>query len=257
MGYDTISLINRLGFGSIQQGLFTYPIDIATMCELNWALLLEYLKVILGWPPIALVIAIVFLLMFRIGIRDFLNRAIEANVFGQTVKASPPVEQQQEVKGVEENRLAQAAEAQTTQSSESDALLRLNNDPQAQIAINYVKSNPGQTVVEYRRLLFGYNCERLFNSIYGTQISLLEFLASRPTEIFTLPEIALFHTNHQALVGRTEYQLRDYINFLQVFEVMAAVSTPNNQRYKITEYGLEFLSYIKSNYPSAWNQRAY
>ena len=228
------------------------------MCELNWALLLEYVKVILGWPPIALVITIVFFSRFRVAIQGFLNRTIEASVFGQTFKASPPIEQQREVKGAGEDRLAQAAEAQTTQGTESAVLPpELQNDPQAQMAINYVKSNPVQTVVEYKRLLFGYNCERLFNSIYGTQISLLEFLASRPAETFTLPEIAPFHSAHQGLVGQTEYQLRDYMNFLLVFGVIVAEGTPDSLRYRITQHGVEFLSYIKANYPSAWNRRAY
>ncbi|HUX64673.1 hypothetical protein [Sulfuricella sp.] len=232
------------------------------MCELNWLLLLEYAKVLFSWPPIALVIALVILARFRLAIQGFLNRATEANVLGQTVKAAPPIELQREVKGSTEDRLTQAAKVQSTQvagaATPEHATLppELQNDPQAQLAITYVKNNPIQTVVEYKRLFLSYNYERLFNSVYGTQISLLEFLASRPTESITLPEVAPFHSAHQALVGRTEYQLRDYVNFLVAFGVLSAEGPPDILRYRITQHGAEFLSYIKANYPSVWNQRA-
>lgn len=232
------------------------------MCDVNWVLLLEYAKIIFAWPPIALVIALVFFKWFQLSIQGFLNRATEANVLGQTVKAAPP-EVQREVQGTTEDRLTQAAEAQSTQGAsvttpENVSLPpELQNDPQAQLAITYVKNNPVQTVIEYKRLFFSYNCERLFNSIYGTQISLLEFLAARPTESVTLPEVAPFHSAHQAQVGRTEYQLRDYVNFLLVFGVVSADGSPESLHYRITQHGVEFLSYIKANYPSAWNQRAY
>lgn len=232
------------------------------MCEVNWVLLLEYAKVTFSWPPISLVITWVFFKRFQSSIQGFLNRATEANVLGQTVKASPP-EVQREVQGTTEDRLTRAAEAQSTQGTDATAQENmplppeLQNDPQAQVAITYVRNNPVPTVIEYKRLFFSYNCERLFNSIYGTQVSLLEFLAARPTESVTLPEIAPFHSAHQALVGRTEYQLRDYVNFLLVFGVVSADGPPESLRYRITQQGVEFLSYIKANYPSAWNQRAY
>lgn len=232
------------------------------MCEVNWVLLLEYAKVIFAWPPIALVIALVFFKRFQLSIQGFLNRATEANVLGQTVKAAPP-EAQREVQGTMEDRLTQAAEAQSTQGAsipppeQVPLPPELQNDPQAQLAIAYARNNPVETVIEYKRLLFNYNCERLFNSIYGTQISLLEFLAARPTEAVTLPEIAPFHSAHQALVGRTEYELRDYVHFLLVFGVVSADGVPESLRYRITQHGVEFLSYIKANYPAAWNQRAY
>lgn len=233
------------------------------MCQINWALLLEYGKVFFAWPPMAALIALAFFKRFRVSIQGFLDRAIEANVLGQTVKAAPPAEPQRGVQGVVEDRLTLAAEKQSTCGENVSAAANLHlppelqNDPQAGLAITYVIKNPAETIVEYRRLLFDYNCERLFNSIYGTQISLLEFLAARPTEGITLPEIAPFHSAHQAFVGHTGYQLRDFVTFLLVFGVLLAEGPPENQRYRITQYGVEFLSYIKANYPTLWNLRPF
>jgi hypothetical protein len=232
------------------------------MCEVNWTLLLEYLKIFLGWPPIALAIALVFFSRFRLAIQSLLNRVVEGNVLGQTFKAAPPLEQR-EVAGATADRLTQAVEAQNAQHPNPNAPANvalppeLQSDPQAQAAVAWVQAHPGQTVAEYKRLLFSYNSERLFNAIYGTQISLLEHLASRPTESLSLAELTPFHDAHQNIVGRTEYQLRDYIGFLVNFGVVTVEGAPDNQRYRISQHGLEFLSYIKASYPVAWSQRAF
>jgi hypothetical protein len=232
------------------------------MCEVNWLLMLEYLKVLLSWPPIALVIAIIFITRFRAAINDFLNRLIEGNIFGQTLKAAPPHQIPVEV-GVAEDRLMQAAAAKSdggapTQAQETIQLPpALANDPHAQAAVAYVRNNPAQTVIEYKRILFSYNSERLFNLIYGTQVALLEFLAFRHDQSTTLPQIAQFHREHQAKSGQSDYQLRDYVGFLVSYGVVSVEGSPDQQVYKISQHGVEFLSYIKASYPLVWNQRAW
>lgn len=233
------------------------------MCEIDWQLLLEYLKVFLGWPPIALAIALVFFARFRPAILGLLNRIVEGNLLGQSFKASPPPEQQRDAKGAGENKLEQAAQSESLQhSNQVDPAQvplppELQSDPLARNAVAFVKANPERTVVEYKHLLFSYNCERLFNLIYGTQISLLEFLASRPSEGATLLELAPFHSAHQKFATRTDYQLRDYVGFLVSFGVIAVDGPPENHRYCISNHGVHFLSYIKATYPFAWNQRAF
>lgn len=232
------------------------------MCEPNWQLLLEYLKVLFSWPPIALVIAIIFIMRFQVAINGFLNRLEEGRIFGQTLKAAPP-RQPLEVDGVAEDRLTQAAAANPQMGAPSepkaDASLppELANDPQARVAIAYAQNNPVQTVIEYKRVHFGYNAERLFNLIYGTQVALLEFLATRPDQPATLAQLAQFHREHQAKSGRTDYQIRDYVNFLVSYGVITVEGPPDQQLYKINQHGVEFLSYIKANYPVIWNQRAW
>lgn len=232
------------------------------MYELNWLLLLEYLKVLLSWPPIALIIAIIFIARFRSAINNFLDRVIEGNFFGQVLKAAPP-HQPLEPGGAMEDRLIKAAEAQPHTSVQPTVGVlvplppELANDPLAQAAIDWVRNNPAQTVIEYKQLLFKYSSERLFNVIYGTQIALLEFLAAHPVEPITLAQLAQFHREHQSKAARTDYQLQDYVNFLASYTAIAVAGPPHQQTYSITQYGVEFLSYIKANYPVSWNQRAF
>lgn len=234
------------------------------MCEVNWLLFLEYLKVILSWPPMAVLISVLVIFRFRGAIDDFLKRLVEGNILGQAFKAVPPRDQQLEVQvGKGTDALAKAAEAAALTAGPPTAQPlaplppELANDPLAPRAIAYVQNNPVQTVIEYKRLLFNYNSERLFNLIYGTQIALLVFLASRPDEGANLAQLSQFHEAHQAQAQRTEYQLRDYVHFLASFGVIGISGTPEEQNYRITQNGVEFLSYIKAQYPSVWNQRAF
>lgn len=134
------------------------------------------------------------------------------------------------------------------------------DNPEGTVAINYVKANPVHTVLLYRHLLNNYNSERLFNSIYGTQINLLQFMDSNSggTE---LRDMMNFHTKHQQLAKRTDYSLQDYIKFLADFGAIepkkSSFPKPPNTYYAITEFGHYFLNYIRQQYPMAWFQRMY
>ena len=228
------------------------------MCTIDWQMLLEYIKVLLSWPPIALVTAILLISRFRGAIDDFLKRLVEGTIFGQAFKAVPPPQQSGSA-GVTEDRLALAAEAAPPISTLAGEVLppQLAGDPLAPAAVAYVRNNPADTVIEYKRVLFAYNFERLFMRIYGTQIALLEFLALRPDTPAPLSVLAQFHDEHQQKAGSTEYQLRDYVQFLVGFGVVAVFGPENAYEYKVTQHGVEFLSYIKANYPANWNQRAF
>lgn len=232
------------------------------MCTIDWAMLLEYLKVLLSWPPVAFLIALLFVARFRGAIDDFLKRLVEGNIFGQVFKAVPPA-QQSIPAGATEDRLAVAAEAAPQVSAAAVQVAvgqlppELAGDPLAPAAVAYARSNPAQTVIEYKRVLFAYNAERLFVRIYGTQIALLEYLTLKGGASVPLAELTQFHDEHQKKSGSGEYQLREYVNFLVGFGVIAVSGPENSYEYRITQHGAEFLSYIKANYPAYWNQRAY
>ena len=232
------------------------------MCSIDWLVLLEYFKVLFGWPPIALVLAILFINRFRRAIDDFLARLVEGNIFGQAFKAVPPPQQSSATAGPED-RLAVAAGAASNasgarqQAQQQSLPPELAADPLAPAAISYIEENPAQTLLEYKRVLFSYHSERLFTRIYGTQVALLEYLKTHRDRPSTLSELAKFHDEHQQKAGSAEYQLRDYVGFLVAFGVVAVSGPENAHEYGVAENGVEFLSYIKANYPTTWNQRAF
>jgi hypothetical protein len=225
------------------------------VCEVNWNMILEFLKIVLSGPPMALVIALLILGLFHFEIRGFLSRLVEGNVLGQSFRASPPFERQPDRAPPEDDPLKKAAEVRSSDPVKLPP--ELESDPQARAAIDFVRSNPVQTVIEYKRLLTHLNWERVFNLIYGTQVQLLSFLAGRPSEGATMQELSSFHAQHQKEVGNTSYQLRDYLNFLRNFGLVDVEGPSDAMRFRISQYGLEFLSYIKSAYVEAWNRRSY
>lgn len=234
------------------------------MCDFNWALALEYFKVVLSWPPVTLVVLAIFFLRFEKPINDLIGRIVEGSILGNTFKASSSLEQQQKgAKGIEDPLAVKAADAQSNQSVSPSldmtfaAFPELQNDPLAVNAINYVQSHPIETVVEYKRLFFGFSSEKLFNCIFGTQMSALVFLEAAGDKSQPLASLVQFHTEHQNKIRSTAYQIGDYINFLVVQGMIELVSDGSNPQYKITSNGIKFLSYIRSAYPTSWNTRAY
>lgn len=173
---------------------------------------------------------------------------------GQEVNAAPPL-QQPAVPITSEDRLTYATGVVPETSGGVALPPELVGDPTAERAVEYVKANPANTVIEYRRVLYAFNAERLFNSIFGTQVELLEYLALHPEAAIPMQALAQFHDKHQKLVGSTEYTLRNYLNFLVSFGVISVLGPENAFEYKITQHGVEFLSYIKSAYPTKWNTR--
>lgn len=220
------------------------------VCALDWVLLLEYIKAFLSWPPMALVIAILFITRFRDAINDLLGRVVEGKILGQEIKAAHP----KQTAAVVEDMLAKASVGQVPASTPPTLPPELIGDPNAPAAIEWVKNNPTETVVEYKKLMLSYGSERLFNRIYGTQIELLKFLAHSETPVH-LKQLATFHEEHQTKAGSAEYFIKDYVGFLLAFGVIKCEGEENSQVYSITNHGVEFLSYIKKHYPQ--NQRPY
>jgi len=226
-------------------------------------MLLSFVKVVLSWPPIALVIAILLTFTFRKAIEDFLKRLVSARIMGNEFNA-PHREQQQESKGVGEDLFAKAVEAQPTVAADSVAPQHpqpplppeLANDPQGIAAVDYARKNPIQTVIEYRRINSLYRAEWLMNRIYGTQISLLEQLADNPDAPVQMSQISWHYAKHQLIANNTSYQIKDYLGFLITSGVLAVSGPQDASLYKITQFGLEFLSYIKATF-SNWNQRSF
>lgn len=234
------------------------------MCEIDWDIILGYLKVLLSWPPIILLVAIYFMGKFKSPIINLLNRVEEGDLWGGKFKAPAPSVQQIDANPNDMglNKLAAADKHERVAAAGPQITLppELMDEPEAsRLAIEYVTNNPIPTVIEFKRVFFSYNCERLFNLIFGSQIALLEYLSARPDGAAPLGELVRFHNAHIEMVKANnpqyQYQLRDYMNFLISFGTLNPIG--KDEICRISKHGREFLSYIKSNYSLVWNQRFY
>lgn len=227
--------------------------------EFFWTGYTEILKIILSWPPIALLMLIIIISKFKDQIASLLGRVTSGKLLGNEFQTAP-INQLNEASHVEKDSLLEKAVSVGITKSKSDVLENKNNSKESapnNPAIEYIINYPNETFNEYQRVLRSLNFEILLNRIFGTQIKLLELLASEPTISFTTPQLYHFYQEHQKLIGSNDYQIRDYFNFLIQFNAMSVSGTENNHSFKITEHGIEFLSYIKSNYKGTSNLRSF
>lgn len=168
---------------------------------------------------------------------DFLGRLTEGKILGQELKALP------------------------RQDAPVDNVFllppELSGDPSAPAAVAFVRENPEKTVIQYKSLWLDFNAERILNQIFGTQISLLQFLKEQQYRPVPLGELVRFHDEYQLKAGTSKYQILDYLNFLLACGVMNQEISDDGRFYSINENGLHFLSYIESNYKDLYKHRPF
>lgn len=195
-------------------------------------IILCYLEVLLRWPVIVLIVVLVFFKLFKNPISDFFRRIVKGEAYGIRLEASSPSEQQKEAKETISARSKSEIEA-------------------------YIRDNPDLVVTEYIRLFNGYIFERAFNIIYGTQIDLLEHLSSKGDKGENYINLALFYNEYVKRTGKSIYQMADYLGFLKEFRFVQYEGEGSELRVKILPYGVDFLSYIKTQYPSMYKYKPF
>jgi len=195
-------------------------------------IILQYLQVILGWPVVALILGVIFLKWFKEPISDFFRRVVRGEAYGVRIEASSPSEQRKDIK-------------ETPQLQTQDQIEK------------YIKDNPKEVIKEYVRLLNGYWFERTFNIIYGTQMDLLEYLSIKGTKGENYINLVGFYNEFVKRSGLSSTQMADYLGFLKDMRFIEFVEEDKAWNVKITAYGVDFLSYIKGQYPSTYRYRPF
>jgi len=195
-------------------------------------IILRYLEVFLAWPVIILIVVVIFLKRFKDPISDFIKRLVKVEAYGGRMEASRPLEQQKEPK--------------------KDLLTKSRSE----IEKNF-RDNPNLVAAEYFKLL---NCcvfEHTFNIIFGTQIDLLEHLSSKGDEGEKYINLAHFHNEYVRRAGTTFYQMNDYLGFLIGYNLIIYEGEGSELNVKITKYGVDFLSYIKTSYSLVYKYKQF
>jgi len=186
-------------------------------------IILRYLEVFLKWPVIVFIIIIIFIKVFKNEISDFFRRIFKGEAMGIRFEAMPS-EQQKEAKEVLPAKTKSEIEA-------------------------YIKDNPQLVIIEYMELFNRYFFERTFNIIYGTQIDLLEYLSEKGEGGEKYINLVSFHKEHIRRFGKSSTQMADYLGYLKKSRFIKYEGEENELNVKITPYGIDFLSYIKTYYP--------
>ena len=117
-------------------------------------IVLQYLKVLLSWPVIALILFVSFIRLFKDPISDFIRRLIRGEFGSVKLQATSPADQKKEAE-------------ELPPVKHEDELER------------YVKDHPREAIKTLLDISRNYRFEKIFNIIYGTQINLLIHLSTR------------------------------------------------------------------------------
>jgi len=195
-------------------------------------IILRYLGVFLAWPVIILILVVIFLKWFKAPITDFIKRLVKVEAYGSRAVAISPSEQQKKAKET----------LQTKSKSDIE---------------NNFRDNPNLVVAEYSRLFNWYVFEHVFNIIFGTQIDLLEHLSNKGDKGEKYINLAGFYNEFVGRAGTTSYQMNDYLGFLIIYKFLIYEGEGSELNVKITPYGVDFLSYIKTNYSVVYKYKQF
>lgn len=209
-------------------------------------LVLRYLDVLLRWPLAIFAPGLTGMLLFKKPISDFLSRITSAGGYGIQLSAASPQSQAAEIKP-EAPELANVVENQPPVPQQGPPMV----PPQA---IQYVEQHPALVVEEYLRVFNAYRYERALNQIYGTQIDMLQYLATKGTEGDDYTNLVVFYEEFRRRAADSKYQMPDYVRFLHTLGFIEYFEDQPNFRVRVTPAGLGFLSYIRGEYPLTYDK---
>lgn len=223
-------------------------------------LILRYLKVFLSWPPIILVITILFLKKFHEPISDFLKRMVIGEGYGIRLEATKPIQDQETINSAPQT-IEKILESDQTEEIKDESISSIgqNNtevfedDP----IERYIRENPKQVKEEFQKVLNFLHFEKTYNIIFGTQIQALDYLATKGIDGEYYINLSFYYNEHIKKFKSTPLQISDFFGFIKNSQLIESEGEGNSLKFKITTMGLGFLSYIKTTYPSNWEYKAY
>lgn len=195
-------------------------------------LVLKFFEAVVSWPVAVFVLGLLFIRTFREPLADFFRRMVRAEASGFRVEAATPAEQRREAQQTKSFRSAEEAE-------------------------KYVAQNPGEVIAEYARLLIFYWFERAFNLIYGTQMALLEYLEGKGAEGERTVNLVTFYNEFFSRSGLRTTLFTDYLAFLSEMKFVEYKGSGTDATMHITQSGIDFLSYVRQQYPTTYQYRPF
>lgn len=195
-------------------------------------IILQFLKVLFSWPVITLVLVISFLKLFKGPISSFIRRFIKGEAYGVKIEASSPTEQRKEAEKL----------------------------PQIQpeyVLEKYIKENPKEVIKDLIDITKKYHFERIFNIIYGTQISLLDYLNTRGDIGDKYINLVTYYNDYILRSKLFSAKIEDYFGFLSAMRLIEFYGERSNLSLRITPLGINFLSHIKIEYPATYKYKSF
>lgn len=186
-------------------------------------IILKYLQVLLNsWPLIILI----FVLLCRKHISNFLERIYKGSFYGASFEATPMMQKEKMYQD------------------------KYSHSP-IDKAVEYIKNNPREAFDEYVKIYKYYIFERAFHFIYGTQINLLEYLVNKENNSENKLMLKKYY-NEYLMRTNPKYSRStpdQYFGFLHSYKLIEDFTLNGQIHTKILDLGKEFLVYIKNQFP--------
>lgn len=201
-------------------------------------IILKYLQVILTWPVITFTILLIFIVVFKKSIGTFISalHSFKGKVAGVEFEASKILQQNKEVATTREISLNKIAES-------PDELVKM------------VTTDRTKAFENYKSLLQELKFERIYGQIYGTQIDLLDYLNAKPDHKDNMMGLSRFYSSHVDKVKnlyrlQVTYSPYEYLQYLILMGLLKYEGHETNDvKVNLTQEGVNFLDYIKNEFP--------
>jgi hypothetical protein len=196
-------------------------------------MILQYLKVLLSWPPVVLFLALLLLPKFGVPLSSLIKRIKRGKAAGFEIE-------------LEQEQLQSKTPAVAPQG---DQLTQISHDPQLARA-------------EILKWWLAAVSENVFHKIFGTQVKLLEYLQSKEPTGETEQNLAPFFVEHKRLVetaplpmpGSTDWAA--FVGFLKASNLVIEDVRNGEKFFRISDLGRGFLAYTKATWGSYASTRA-
>lgn len=222
-------------------------------CIANWPLILEFLKVLLSWPPIVGLLVIIAFIAFHTRISEAIQRVRRIAGMGVTADLDEQKSATPLLPASAANMTSSVADVNAA-IAENDAFTASLPQDTRSGQVDFVATNPTLAKSELLKWFAISKLEETLNRIYGTQYRALEEIESAGITGVDFAFLRPFHDQHEALAKGGGQHPASFENFVQFFVETALVQTPavqGTQRVIVTPFGRQFLKYTKARYP-AW-----
>jgi hypothetical protein len=216
-------------------------------CFADWDTILEYLKVLLSWPPLTIGFLIFLCLRFRGQVGSLIDRIKRVKAFGGEFETNPSAAQLTAAEALPAPPTG-TAQAVTLETNPSDADVAAKPTP-APEPIDVVSQDPAKAKAEILKWWSIAKWESVLNAIFGTQLRMLLALAQVPATGETLENLKPFYLEHVQHAGAFAVPQANFQNFLIGNFLMRI----EGDRVFITQFGQQFFAHAAATYGAALN----
>jgi hypothetical protein len=218
------------------------------VCAWDWLLFLEYLKVLLSWPPVVLALVPTLALIFRKEIVDLFKRLRKFS--GTSAEFDPREQQVPSAPNTLDAVPAGAAGGSVVIQVPAGRVNVTGNAPAAQVD---PQAEDLQRQVMQLRILF--NFQRIYNMIWGSQWRALQFIAAQQPAWVSEAAVQAFYDEHVHSVRNANSEAAPatpaaFRRFLTNNALVdARIDAESGEAaYRITELGREFVTHINGTF---------